>query len=990
MRGWRAYRRGRIGLALCFAVVATAPGGLERDLPADLASLRGLVTRARYAEAQQRGEDALTLLETRGEGDTLAAAELMDVLVEARYGAGKSVEPATEALAERSLAIKERRLGAAAPAVAVSLDLLGRLASMRDKKSLAQSLHERGLEIRRHSLGPDDPAVADSLYYLAKIRAQGAEDVAAAALQWQALEIRRRALGPDDPRVADSLHHLANLRIAAGDYREARRLHEQALHIREDALGADHPAVSTSLHNLGYLSTLEGDYGRAVEIYERMLEISTKAYGPNDHRVADGLINLAGLLDRMGDLDRAISVVQRALAIDESTFGLRHAKVSRSLESLAHLWTARGRLEQAEDAARRAVEIEEQLQGPDLARAQINLASILARQGSAAEAEWLYRLAAERVRKSFGARSANLVEPWLGLGKLAANEGSTVAARRWFQQCEAVIARELGREHPQRVEVLVELAKLDLVEHRIDAAARRALHAESIAREKLQHSARGLTEREALRYEASRTACLDIPLEILARPRPRADLVRLIWDAVIRSRAVLLDEMVERHRGLLDAPSSEVSSLRDAVAQARNRLTQLLAADSRPGRDYRQTLEAALEEEARAARALANRSSEFRARQLRREFGFDAVARALPPGSALLSFASYRPGPACLALILRAGDPHPGVVPLGPLGPIVASVRDYRAALERGDYREAGERLRRAIWDPLAPSLGTPQRVFVVPDGELSLVSFATLPAAGGGFLIEAGPRLHYLATERDLVAESPPREPGKGLLVVGGPDFEQETGARPLARGRFEALLGARDEAAELARLWQRESRDRDVRKLAGKRAAEDAFKAFAPGRRVLHLATHTFTLGSAAGALTMDGLALAGANVGAQTTSSEDGLLTADEIAELDLRGVEWVVLSACASGVGPVWNGEGVLGLRRAFRVAGAGTLIMTLGPVHDSAASEWVQDLYAARLSGLSTLDAVDRASHLLLARLRQSGADPHPYYWGGFVAVGDWR
>jgi CHAT domain-containing protein len=142
----------------------------------------------------------------------------------------------------------------------------------------------------------------------------------------------------------------------------------------------------------------------------------------------------------------------------------------------------------------------------------------------------------------------------------------------------------------------------------------------------------------------------------------------------------------------------------------------------------------------------------------------------------------------------------------------------------------------------------------------------------------------------------------------------------------------------------------------------------------------------------LLLSGLALAGANHRqAAGPDEEDGILTAEEIAALDLSGVEWAVLSACDTGVGEVKAGEGVLGLRRAFQVAGVQTLITSLWPVEDRVARDWMGQLYRARLVlGLTTIDAVHQANLKTLRQRRAKGLTTHPFYWAGFVAAGDWR
>jgi CHAT domain-containing protein len=100
---------------------------------------------------------------------------------------------------------------------------------------------------------------------------------------------------------------------------------------------------------------------------------------------------------------------------------------------------------------------------------------------------------------------------------------------------------------------------------------------------------------------------------------------------------------------------------------------------------------------------------------------------------------------------------------------------------------------------------------------------------------------------------------------------------------------------------------------------------------------------------------------------------------------------VLSACDTGLGQLRAGEGVFGLRRAFQVAGARTVVMSLWQVEDRSARVWMRALYEGRLvQGLDTADAVREASLSVLRDRRARQQSTHPFYWAGFVAAGDWR
>lgn len=134
----------------------------------------------------------------------------------------------------------------------------------------------------------------------------------------------------------------------------------------------------------------------------------------------------------------------------------------------------------------------------------------------------------------------------------------------------------------------------------------------------------------------------------------------------------------------------------------------------------------------------------------------------------------------------------------------------------------------------------------------------------------------------------------------------------------------------------------------------------------------------------LVRSGLALAGANHASRTTESADGLLTALEVTALDLHSTELVVLSACDTGTGEVRTGEGVYGLRRAFALAGAHNLVMSLWPVWDQEATKQMQTFYTAYGQGLPPVQALRTAQLERMAWMRKYlGAAP-PSLWAPFI------
>lgn len=1062
---------------IAFWALLAAPAEDQND-----EEIRRLMREGRYADAETAARVLLSDEEAAHGAESLQAAEALDQLVPALQWGGKGRSDESRRLAERAVVIKEKALGLEHPGVAYSLNNLGSLLFVRGEYDDARARLERALAIGEKALGPGDPVVASSLFRLGGVLEAKGEFPQSVALQQRALAIQEKALGPDSlevaqtlnslasvqrsigdhpaalasrerclairlkalghdhPQVAWAMHNFANLLMDMGDLPRAETLYEEALAIRKKALPPDHPDLGYSYNSLGLVLQSLGDYAGSRVALERSLAIREKAFGPEHPQVAFGLNNLGMTLLALGDLTGARSLFERSLQIKEKVSGPDHPDTARSVNNLALVLDMTGDLAGARRLYERALGIREKALAPDhpaVATSLVDVGDLLRSTGELAAARPLLERALRIREKVLSPDHHHIAESLHSFANLLAAGGEARAARPLYGRALGIREKALGPAHPEVASLLNDLARVQWSAGEALPAMQSAVRAETIGREHFRQTARRLAEREALGYQRIRYSGLDVILSILgaAAPPSRPEgWAAGALDQLVRSRAMVLEEMVSRRRVAADSGAAEVASRFRELGLTRNRLARLALDGPDPDHPerYLEQLGRAQQEKERAERALAERSLRFRQDLDRRRVTLTEIRKALPGGSALVSIALYREAPkdraagvegepTYVGFVLRPGTGAPAVVPLGQAEAIdrlvgawsheaAEGARGPSAAGRRAEasYREAGERLRRALWDPLSGALGGARQVFVVPDGPIHLVNLAALPDEAGGYMIETGPLIHYLAAERDLLRTEPQGPRGEGMLVLGGPDFGGGTGAGREARREaevpcgdfvslhFAALQAAKIEADEIGALWP----DGRVEKLAGAGATEAAFKRSAPGRRVLHLATHAFFLdGRCAPDLVSDnplllsGLALAGANRrrdAAGGGSPDDGLLSAEEIAAMDLSGVEWAVLSACETGAGRVQAGEGVLGLRRAFESAGASTLIMSLWSVRDAAAREWMKELYRGRLAGASTAEAVRTASVKLLRELRRTGRSTHPFYWGAFVASGDWR
>ena len=988
----------------------------------------------------------------------------------------------------RALSIREKVPTVANMATARTLTIRGRIWQRKGDYPKARSDLQRALAIWQE-VNTDHPESAATLMQFGmQLVLEGDTSQAERVLE-RAASIAQATLRPGHPDVALFLKTLAIPVTDLGDLSRARKLQEQAVAISEAALGPDHLLTAFCLNDLAGTLLVEGDYTTSRPLYERALKIYERL-GPDYPEIATVNYNLAILNTKLGDFRRARILHRHAIDSWERRLGRDHAIVARALWEFGQTLAEEGQDRDAEPLFERALAIRRRSLGPEhanVAETLSSLANSLSHLGQRRRALQFSQQALAIWQKFPTPDPAAYSESLLIHAGILAAQGDYEGSLKTYDRAQQIRLPMFGASHPAVAQTDVARAEILAKAHRPHEALRLTLHAEEIGRNHLHLMLGSLPEREGLDYGARRPKGLDLALSLM----PQAGETASVLDALIRSRALVLDEIAARGRALSDERAGALAPLWMTLTAARQRLANLVIRGPSGLRSdqYVSLLDQIQRDKEEAERALAEKSTAFRSELSREDIGLEEVRTSLPSDAVLVSFVRYdrtvlensssaisagssagnsgRPRivPSYDAFILSGDRTEPIEVPLGAAAAIDAQITAWRKkmivdatgaaepATSGPSLRSLGIALRQRVWDPVAAHLGTTRRVLVVPDGMINLLPLAALPVGNGRYLLEDGPVIHYLSAERDVVTNgSAAPAAGAGLLAVGGPAFADGSSFSP-ARGaqlaptalraasancvtfrslRFPALPASGAEAEGVAELWRRFDSDGArmsvSHALVGTAATEGAFKRLAPGRRVLHIATHGFFLGdgcaptvegtrsvgglisgtntasapvtSAASQsrvipenpLLLSGLALAGANRrSAADPSEEDGILTAEEVAALKLDGVEWAVLSACDTGLGTVAAGEGVLGLRRAFQVAGVRTVIMSLWSVEDRTTRLWMEALYRARLAEhLDTANAVRAASVSLVRERRAKGQSTNPFYWAAFVAAGDWR
>ncbi|NNE07475.1 MAG: CHAT domain-containing protein [Gemmatimonadetes bacterium] len=901
---------------------------------------------------------------------------------------------------------------------------MARVRRMEGDYGASRALYEQCIGALESGDAPDGSRLAQALWsYSILLRRTGDWSASESALR-RAIRLRIEEYGETHTQVADLEISLAHTLRQLARYGEARALYRHAIESQEAALGPDHPDIVPGLTGYANLLFEIKSYEDAAIAYERIERILRAAENPDPTDLAGTLHNIGSVHIEARNYDKAREYLESALSLFQDTFGHEHEEVVNTIHSLGVVFHSLEDHENAERRLREAVELAERNLGdshPKVMQCKDDLGHELLAQRRLEEAEVIFLETRAKREEIFGTAHPAVAVSRTGLALTSGASGDTARA-----VAQAIEASETRRQ-------VIRLAAQAQAEREALNFATGLDGAPGIAVSLL-----GSSSPESLVTDVwdEVIRCRGLVLEEVAVRRKRGTFRHGAASAALhdslQEAARFLSEMALRG----PARDEEIEDYRQAIHAARARKESAerelaLLTGEPPGEagstdtGFEETV-GNVESDVAVVSYLLHRKPDF--------------ANGAPGG---VSFET-----AYTVFVKPAGRGNAIAIPIGARGEVDRTIELWRQALLAGnerDCRKESEAIRAMLWDPVADYCRNARAVLLVPDGSINLVDFHALRMPDGKFWIEQNPVLRLLATERDLATEESAAR-GRGLLVMGGADYETaseedpevagDSGtARPFSnaaaiaslRGgcgafdeiRFAPLPGAGREAADVASAWRSAGGSAVLRE--GRAASESAFKREAPGKRAIHLATHAFfisgecspqegargiggTVWSDRGETKLDpllrsGIALAGANrrkepAGDEEDGSrgpeEDGVLTAEEIALMDLAGVEMAILSACGTGLGEVRLEEGILGLRRAFRMAGVPALVFSLWDVGDELSQLWMRHFYRELVERADLHEAARAASIASLQARRSEGKSELPVFWAGYVASGPRR
>ena len=980
-----------------------------------------------------------------GQVDTAAVARGVDSMIELSrvLTEKKDFNKALE-VSETAEKLALEKLGRETVAYANVCYNHGVVFQMKMENAEAEKWWLESLAIRKRVLGKENPDYAQSLNNLAIFYTSMGDYEKAMPLNLESISIREKTLGKEHAEYARSLNSQAILYYYLGSYEQAEPLYLEAKAIWGKTSGVEHPDYANSLNNLAVLYKAMGDYEKAEVLYLETKGIREKL-GKENSEYARVLNNLALLYQNMGNYEKAETLCLESKAIREKILGKAHPDYAWSLNVLAILYKSMGKYEQAEPLYLEAKAILEEALGKEYSGNYLvinNLATLFKSVGKYGEAEALLLEANANLEKTFGRKHPNYAISLNNLAHLYASMNNYEKAEQFYLEAEAILKIALGEEHPEYLKSLIGLANLHVVTGRPTQAAALYNEAEKLQQALLAKALHHLSERELNKYlllfsenQARTLSLTQIPAA------PNLLITRTAYNNSLFYTGFLLNASCQISNLAHDDSISTVKYNLFKSYHRRLAKQYALPVSDRDSTLVAELETKANDTEKDLAHTVAGFGEALRQVSWQE---VQAALQPGEAAIEFIRFDYYNPQPTdsvlYAALLLKPGIESPAFINLfeekqleALLEPLAGLGGDGWNELYAG---KMGESLHQLLWQPVEAHLDGVKTVYFSPSGLLHRLNLGAIPSGKSATLSDHLELVAMGSTRQLTVANGQQTAAGAETAVIfGGIQYEMDSTAispaepeglanrhrgpsfsqtdSSLRGGTWKYLKYSDKEADNIQSLLQTAGFQTEARK--GYAATEEAFKLLGRGRpspRILHVSTHGFFFpeappsppegGENAGnsppsgglggpfkasehPLIRSGLLLAGANyawqAGQPLGKREDGILTAYEISQMDLRHTELVVLSAYETGLGDIKGNEGVYGLQRAFRIAGAKYLIMSLWQVPDFQTQELMTFFYQKWLEEKMTVRQALKAAQ---EEMRQKRYEP--FYWAGFVLV----
>lgn len=805
-----------------------------------------------------------------------------------------------------------------------------------------------------------------------------------------------------------------------GQYTRASKALNEALDVHAEVSGEESAEYVSAAINMGILYMNQGKYPEAEEVFDvalSKLDASEPAY-------ASVLNNHALVLQSLGQLERAAKSLSTIRQMDSLSVGTAHPDYAITLSNLGLVYADMTRFKEAEQVLNRALAIQKSNdEGHTLSYAGKlnNLAKVYQMSGTPQKSISLLEHASSTFKKNLGKQSPEYATSQYNLGVALWKSGKGEAGFKLLRSSANIRAKVLGKTHPHYAQSMLKIAEYQWQKKMIKETQQSFGEVFQNYYFQIDETFPVLTEEEKTKfyYTNIRTAFDKFNSLAVRHHEKNPALLNDAFNYVINTKAAIMfatekvqnairtsgDPYLVQQFELWQATKEQIAKLY-SLNQENVQLDSLLKASN------------FLEKE------LARKSSAFEGQFSKKKYAREQIQKSLKAGEAaveVLRFQKFDPDGGDFTeeiqyafLVVTPDTKEAPALILMENGNDLETkfLKYYRNNIK---YQTADAYSYRNYFEPLADHLrqANIRRVYFSPDGVYNQINMNSIEnPATKKFLIDEYD-IRIVTNTRELVQVKPGIENEQSSVLIGYPKFNLEgvhlkasgssNATRSVSRTWRGGLLRYMRGEAGISVLPGTQVEIEKVKTLFGDRShaytdgdASERTAKTVSHPRVLHIATHGYFLEDAtqevststyiSNPLLNAGLILAGAENFLKTgellnEEGDDGILTAYEAMNLDLDNTQLVVLSACETALGDVQNGEGVYGLQRAFKLAGARSIVMSLWNVDDDATQQLMTTFYKEMLSTGDQHQAFRNAQQAVKEKY------PSPFYWGAFIMVG---
>lgn len=930
---------------------------------------------------------------TRKKKDPNREASLLQTAGDAQRRLGQLDEAEKKLL--KSLEIRQGNLGMGSPEAASVHFSLGNLYSRKGNFALAEFHYQKSLEIRKKALGENHPDVAGSCYGLGNLYVTVGNYSEAEHHLLNSLQISLLTAGETDAKLADTYNAIGTLYTDWTRLQEAEKYYLKAIESGKSQSVNLNPNLAYPYNNLGNLYETLGNYEKAKGCFLKSIEITKINLGENHPDVADGYNNLGVMHLEKGEMELAEEFLKKSMEIKIRNLGENHLEIASTHLNLGTLNYIRNAFRKAEWHYQKSLEILNQFlreYHPDRANLYNNLAGVYWKMGNIQKAEFYFLRSLEIYQKTLGDLGKPVVQEKNRLGVLNLDWGRMVESERYFRSYFESELALIQRYFP----FLSEGEKEKFL------------------------------DREKPYLDAFQSFCAE-------RYSSNPAIAALLLDQQLATKGLLLNNSAKWRQEVKSSDDSTIHRLFADWNQSQQQLNRLIQSTDSMERAGIDTVGAKTE---KLEKELSLRSASFNRFADRKPVHWEQIRQALKPGQAAVetirihkfgvketqrdssetgikerTIRGLTDSIWYAAVVVKPEWNLPEMVFLKNGNDLESKhLKAYRKAIR--NFRPDMESYK-WFWEKISSTLGTSQTVYFSPDGVFHKINPVTLinPKTGKFLLDEFDFRL--VTSLKDILPKSQKAANPNTAVLIGNPRFSNGDTVH-VSKDKLDnldkwpPLPNSKTEIEKVEKLLQTGSWK--IKTFQGDSASERTLKSL-NRPALLHIATHGFFRSDSSQNLPVlhrSGLVLASDhNLG--LPNSENGIHLSAEAMNLNLENTKLVVLSACETGLGEIKNGEGVYGLQRAFKVAGAESILMSLWKVSDEATQELMVSFYKhwltpgakkpalrGRAGGnkeiaahrTPTRELGDKRTAFLKAQKELKTKFPNPFHWGAFVLLGD--